>query len=131
VTFRGPLLGRALLDEYDAADALCLPSRTEGLPMVLLEAMGRGLPVLATSVGGVPDIVVDGETGLLVHPGDRQALEDAIVRVAADRQWLRAMGDPARRRISTIASEDRVEAEWRALYRRHGAAPRDTALVPG
>lgn len=130
IGFRGPLRGQALIKQYDASDALCLPSRAEGLPMVVLEAMGRGVPVLATSVGGIPDVVVDGETGLLFEPGDRKALEDVIVCASADREHLCAMGDAARQRISTLASQDVIEANWRALYRRCGAEPRPAALAP-
>lgn len=118
VAFRRPLRGRALVEQYDSSDALCLPSYAEGLPMVVLEAMGRGTPVLATRVGGVPDMVIDGETGLLVEPRDRKALEDVIVSVAADRARLRAMGEAARRRIATLASDAVIEGQWRTLYER-------------
>ena len=121
VAFRGPLTGHALLEQYDSSDALCLPSHAEGLPMVVIEAMRRGLPVLATRVGGVPDVVSHGETGLLVEPRDPKALEDAIVFAAADRARLRAMGDAARRRIAKLVSDAAIEDQWRAVYARCGA----------
>ncbi|MEO8288304.1 MAG: glycosyltransferase [Chloroflexota bacterium] len=64
-----------------AMDMFVLPSLNEALPIVLLEAMAAGLPVVATGVGGVPEIVEDGKTGLLVPPGDQQALQAAIARL--------------------------------------------------
>ena len=68
---------------YDAADALVLPSRTEGLPGVLIEAGLRALPAVTTDVGYVRDVVCEGETGLVVPSGDQAALTDALARVLA------------------------------------------------
>src|SRR5205823_9528420 len=79
-----------------AADMLVLPSMNEGLPRVILEAMATGLPVVATSVGGVPELVIDGRTGLLVRPGVEGVLADAICRVLADPDSARAWGRAAR-----------------------------------
>jgi len=77
-------------------DAYVLPSRTEGLPMALLEAMAAGLPVVATAVGGVPEVIVDGENGLLTGPEDPGALADAVVRLAGDDDLMRRLGAAAR-----------------------------------
>ncbi len=77
---------------YRRADMLILPSRTEGLPMTLLEAMSRGVPIIATRVGGMPDLIRDGETGILVSPEDPVALKDAILRLLADPSEARALG---------------------------------------
>ena len=77
-----PDVARAL----DEASVLVLPSRSEGLGRVVVEAFCRGRGVVASRVGGIPDIVEDGETGILVPPGDPEALADALVR---------ALGDPA------------------------------------
>ena len=78
------LLGRlphAELNRWiNAADAVCLPSYSEGVPNVILEAMSTGKPVVATSVGGIPEVVTD-DTGLLVRPGDIEALAEAMRRV--------------------------------------------------
>jgi glycosyltransferase involved in cell wall biosynthesis len=79
--------------ELDRATALVLPSRSEGLPRVAVEALCRGRPVIGTTVGGIPDLIHDGENGLLVEPEDPQALADALVQVLSDcvlAAWLAA-----------------------------------------
>ena len=81
------------------ADVLLLTSRGEGTPLVLMEALARHVPVVATAVGGVPDIVRDGETGLLVAPGDPDALAAAVARIAADPAAARAMAARGRRHV--------------------------------
>ena len=68
-----------------AADVIVVPSRGEGLGLVAVEALACGRPVVASNVGGLPEIVKDGETGLLVPPGDVAALRGAIERLADDR----------------------------------------------
>jgi glycogen(starch) synthase len=68
----------------DASTALVLPSRSEGMGRVVVEALCRGRPVIATRVGGIPDLVRDGENGLLVEAGDTRALADALVRILSD-----------------------------------------------
>ena len=74
------------------SDLLVLPSYTEGLPLVILEAMAAGKPVIATPVGGIPEIVIDQETGLLVPVEDVQALEDAILRLLQNPHLKNEMG---------------------------------------
>jgi glycosyltransferase involved in cell wall biosynthesis len=79
------LLGeRPALPYIAAADVLVHPSLSEGMPNVVLEAMALGTPVVATRVGGTPEVVTDGQTGLLVPPGDPAALADALSRLLAD-----------------------------------------------
>ena len=80
----------------DEATVLVLPSRSEGLGRVVVEAFCRGRGVVASRVGGIPDIVADGETGLLVLPEDAQALADALVRVLSDRAFAERLGAAAR-----------------------------------
>src|SRR5207248_1164577 len=80
-------------------DVFCLPSEMEGLPLVVLEAMAQGKPVVATAVGGTPELVVHGETGLLVQPGDVEALAAALAQLLADPEQARRMGEAGRERV--------------------------------
>jgi len=80
----------------DAAWALVLPSRSEGMGRVLVEAFCRGRAVVGTRAGSIPDLVVDGESGLLVDPDDPAALADALVRVLSDRALAERLGAGAR-----------------------------------
>ncbi len=82
-----------------AADVVVLPSFTEGLPNVALEASAAGLPVVATAVGGTPEVVADGETGYLVPPGKPDALAARIVELLRDAPLRRRFGDAGRRRM--------------------------------
>jgi rhamnosyl/mannosyltransferase len=80
----------------DAATVLVLPSRSEGMGRVVVEAGLRGRGVVASRVGGIPDVAHDGETGLLVPPGDPDALAGALVRVLSDRALAERLGAAAR-----------------------------------
>ena len=95
-------------DLIRAADVVCLASAFEGLPMAVLEAMACGRPVVATAVGGVPDAVVDGQTGWLVPPGDEKALVDALVAAASAPAERRARGEAARQRYAERYSLERM-----------------------
>lgn len=89
----------ALREWFAAADLLVLPSHAEGRPTVIYEAMASETAVLATSVGGIPEQVVDGETGRLVPPGDVGALGDALAPLTDDPAELRRMGRAGRARL--------------------------------
>ncbi len=80
-------------------DVFCLPSFAEGLPLVVLEAMAQGKPVVATPVGGTPELVVDGETGILVPPGDPGSLAHALTELLADAPRAARMGEAGRARV--------------------------------
>ena len=87
----------SLLPYYAAADLVVLPSHYDGFPNVLIEAMALGRPILASSVGGMADLLVDGETAFLFHPGDMNGCVDAIARATqASDETLRAMGERCR-----------------------------------
>lgn len=86
VRFLGALPQADVADWISASDVLCLPSRSEGSPNVVVEALASGIPVVASRVGGIPDLVQDGVTGLLVPPGDAAALAQSL-DVALARAW--------------------------------------------
>jgi glycosyltransferase involved in cell wall biosynthesis len=87
----------------DEATLLCLPSRAEGLGRVVIEAMLRGRGVVGGDAGGIPDLVEEGVTGLLVPPGDSSALSSALVRLLADRELAVRIGAEARRKGDELA----------------------------
>jgi glycosyltransferase involved in cell wall biosynthesis len=99
----------------DAA-IVVVPSLGEGFGMVALEAMERSRPVIASSVGGLPEIVAHGETGLVVPPSDADALADAIAALAGDLGRSSAMGDAARARALAEFTPDRCAERVEALY---------------
>ena len=98
------------------SDVLCLPSSVEGLPLVVLEAMAQGKPVVATAVGGTPELVVDGETGLLVPPGDAGALADALEEILRDPELARRLGEAGRRRVLQSFSLSAMTGRVLGLY---------------
>jgi glycosyltransferase involved in cell wall biosynthesis len=81
----------------DASWLVCLPSRSEGLPRVALEAAARGRAIVGGNRAGIPDVVVHGENGLLVDPDDADELAEALVRLLSDRKLAERLGDAARR----------------------------------
>jgi glycosyltransferase involved in cell wall biosynthesis len=107
-----------LPDWLAAADLVALASDTEGVPGVLLEAGAAGRPVVATRVGGVPECVEDGRTGVLVEPGDEVALAAAIASLARDGERRRALGEAARERVLREFSLPRVVRGYASFYLR-------------
>lgn len=110
-----------VVDYLRASDLFVLPSLFEGMPLSILEAMGAGLPVIATAVDGTPEVVLDGETGLLVPPEDPAALAQSVNRLLSDRQLAARMGRAGRARadgFSESALLDRVGAVYRQARRR-------------
>ena len=113
VTFTGRLIGKAVYDEYAAAEIFCGLSRSEALGNVFLEAQAAGCAVVATNVGGIPEIVHDGETGILVAP------DDPIVAATALLSLLR---EPARRLAYGAASgETCARYDWSSISGRYAA----------
>jgi len=97
------------------ADIFVLPSRDEGLPSAVLEAMGRAMPVVATRIGGVPDLVTHGETGLLVPAEDPTSLRAALQRLMEDPALRKRMGDAGRRRIGAHYTWSAAADRWAAV----------------
>lgn len=100
-----------------AADLFIMPSISEGLGTAILEAGAAGLPIVSTRVGGIPDIVKDGESGLLVPPGDAAALADAVIRMNRDPDFAASCGRAARRHVHENFSEEALVRKTEAAYR--------------
>ncbi len=99
-------------------DLFLLPSLSEGLPIALLEAMASALPVVASAVGDVPEVVEDGVSGSLVPAGDADALTEALRRLLTQPERLPAMGAAARRRVETHYSAREMARQYCQLYER-------------
>jgi len=99
-----------------AADVFLLTSISEGIPLTLIEAMAAGLPVVATRVGGVAEVVEDGGTGLLAAAGDDAALAGHVLRLAEDRALAGRMGERGRQRARQVFAEERMHAAYARLY---------------
>jgi glycosyltransferase involved in cell wall biosynthesis len=115
---RGFVPHEELLGLYRRAAVVACPSHREGFGVVCAEAMAHGRPVVASAVGGLLDLVVDGETGLLVPPGDVPALRAALERLLGDAGLRRRMGEAARERIRQRFSWDVVTGALVQLYER-------------
>ena len=129
IVFTGKLSPEDLANEYRTANVFTLPAivdhkgDTEGLGVVLIEAMELGLPIVASNVGGIPDVVVDGESGILVPEKDPEALANAFKRLASDRSLLESLLAGARKRIAECFTWDgiirrQVETYARLVNRR-------------
>ncbi len=122
VLLRGRVSARELQAAYEGAHAVVLPSvldargDTEGLGVVLLEAMSYGVPVVGSRLGGITDIIHDGETGLLVPPQDPAALAGALQRLADDPGLAARLGEAGARHVRSSFSWDAIVAQWEACY---------------
>jgi starch synthase len=106
-----------IVELYSHAAVFVCPSIYEPFGLINLEAMACGTPVVATRVGGIPEVVVDGETGWLVPPGDEAALARALHGALADPARARRMGEAGRRRVEAHFSWDRIAERTLAVYR--------------
>ena len=102
---------------YAICDAVVLTSASEGTPVTIIEALAAGRPVVATKVGGVPDVVDEGETGFLVRPHDTHALAERLEILAGDPVRRRAMGELGRERMLERYAVERLVDDVDALYR--------------
>ena len=107
VRFAGMLDRTGVEREYRAADIFVLSSKWEGCPNVILEAMAFGLPVVATRVGGVPELVEDDKTGILIRPSDPHALADALKRLITDTDLRITLGKAGYQRARTMFSNEK------------------------
>jgi glycosyltransferase involved in cell wall biosynthesis len=116
VVFVGPVSGEGRYALLRWADASILASYAEGLPYALLESMAAGVPPIASRVGAIPDIVVDGRHGVLIAPADPQAIAQAIRVLASDRGLLARMREACRGRIANGYAIDRLARDFCRLY---------------
>ena len=116
VAFIAPVTGAAKIRLLSTSDALLMPSYSEGLPYALLEAMAAGVPVVATPVGAIPDVITHGIHGLIIPPRDGRAIAEVLVRLAGDREQLSWMSRACRKRVRAAFSIERLAAEFRLHY---------------
>lgn len=122
VIFRGLIPYGILNEYYPGATVLAIPSLSETFGMTLIEAMACEVPVVASRVGGIPEVVVNGESGLLVEPGDPCALADAILTVLGDDTLKETMGKEGRRRVLKYFAWEQVTKVVLGHYREVCAA---------
>jgi glycosyltransferase involved in cell wall biosynthesis len=113
ITFAGFRPAESVLG---ALDVFVLPSWTEGMPITVLEAMAHRRPVVATTVGGTPELVLDGETGLLVPPRDPEALAEALRSLVADPQRARRLGEAGYARVAERFTVERMTTRVLEVY---------------
>jgi glycosyltransferase involved in cell wall biosynthesis len=124
IIFTGKLSPETLANEYKTANVFVLPAivdhkgDTEGLGVVLIEAMELGLPIVASNVGGIPDVVVDGESGILVPEKDPVALADAFKRLEANPTLIQKLLAGARKRIDECFTWDGIIERQVEVYKR-------------
>jgi glycosyltransferase involved in cell wall biosynthesis len=105
----------------NSTDIFLLPSQREGLPTVILEAMSHGIPVIASDVGGIPELVQHGKTGYLAPPGDCDEFKDKLVHLIKNPQKRKLMGECGRRLVDSQFSLDlmvgSIEQKYLELYK--------------
>jgi glycosyltransferase involved in cell wall biosynthesis len=115
-TCLGRLTGKSLVDAYQEADALFLPSRMEGLSLSLLEAMASGLPVIATRVSSFPEVVEHGITGWLCQTHEPEEFVLAFRKLAADTDTWQKMNNEARRIVVERFDEKEMVERYLSIY---------------
>ena len=109
---------RDMLNVYADLDLVALTSRNEGSPVALIEALAAGRPVVATAVGGVPEVVINGDTGVTVPVADSRALADAVLTLLAERPLAERLGAAGRRHVYPRYDSSRLVDDVRDLYLR-------------
>lgn len=121
VAFLGRLERHQIVELYHSADAMLNPSRVDNMPNSVLEALACGLPVISTDVGGVPYIVDDGQTAVLVPRDDAQAMARAVVTLCNDGALRQRLRENGRRAVAQYSWQE-VKPQWLTLYNRCGLA---------
>lgn len=123
VQFTGALNQEQVRAQYASADAFALASFAEGIPVVLMEAMACGLPVVAPRITGIPELIRDGEDGLLVAPGNCQQLAAALLRLLHDSALRQRLGANGRQRVSAEYQLQRNARQLAQLFHHHLGEP--------
>ena len=118
-----------VLSLHKAFDIFVMSSVTEGLGTSLLDAMAAGKPIVATTAGGIPEVVVDGETGFLVPPRDHQSMADALVKLLKDPELRKKMGHAGLVRARRKFSADRMVQETLKVYKHVAKQPHHEELL--
>ncbi len=100
VIFEGPINQDRIREFYARAHCFCIPSFAEGIPVVLMEAMAMGIPCVTTHITGIPELIVHGESGILVAPSDVQGLADALARLMSDPALCNGISVQGRKRVT-------------------------------
>jgi len=116
VNILGFLNSNEKYDYLKSSDIYIQPSVTEGLCVTIMEAMAMGLPVIASEIGGIPESIVNRETGILVPPANADALADAIIELITSKDLMKQMGEAGRKRLVDNFSLDQEAHEWLAFY---------------
>jgi glycosyltransferase involved in cell wall biosynthesis len=129
VFFTGQLPHRQLSCSIRGAALVVAPSLVESFGMPVAETMASGVPVVASRVGGLPELVIDGTTGLLVDPDNPAALSQAILRILDDRASAQAMGRAGRRRAEKLFAWEKIVETLLALYKELAQQSRDELAI--
>jgi glycosyltransferase involved in cell wall biosynthesis len=118
VVFLGKIPNIELGDYYNACEVFVIPTvRVEGLPLIELESMACGRPVIASNIGGIPSVIRDGVNGMLVKPGDPEELAEKMIEVLKDRKLASRLGAAARKTIEDDFSRERMVSDTVKAYR--------------
>ncbi|HUT15720.1 MAG TPA: glycosyltransferase family 4 protein [Anaerolineae bacterium] len=131
VVFVGGVSGEELPAYFHACDVFVLPSIYEGIPTVLVEAAASGKPVVSTRTRNVDDVVVDGQTGLIVPVRDAAELASALARVLSDPAWARQMGQAGRELVHTRFSQESVLSNLTAMWTKTAVRKRSVSQPGG
>jgi len=120
ISVNGWVSHEQLLKLYDSTDLLLLPSYAEGLPMAILEAMGRGLPIISTNVGGIPEAVIHEYNGYIINPGDVEDLKNKIELFLKDADLIKIMGirslELSKEKFAIDSIKDKLKLIYKGLY---------------